>query len=135
MQYINAYKAAEGITIPNDPPIGCECESCGLDQDSKRDTDGCCPSAMGGFKFAYTKLSKLRIGLGNPIYECNKLCLCKKDCVNRVVQNGRKHKLAIYRFEIFHLKKFDTNRLSQDFQRLRLGGQSLGNHQDWKFCC
>jgi len=97
MQYINAYKAAEGITIPNDPPIGCECESCGLSQDSKRDTDGCCPSAMGGFKFAYTKLSKLRIGLGNPIYECNKLCLCKKDCVNRVVQNGRKHKLAIYR--------------------------------------
>ena len=59
---------------------------------------------MGGFKFAYTKLSKLRIGLGNPIYECNKLCLCKKDCVNRVVQNGRKHKLAIYRFEIFHPK-------------------------------
>ena len=55
---------------------------------------------MGNFKFAYTKHSKLRIGVGNPIYECNKLCLCKKTCVNRVVQNGRKHKLAIYRFDL-----------------------------------
>merc|ERR1719341_2926 len=97
MQYINAYRAAEGITIPNDPPIGCECTSCGLEQDSRSDSEGCCPSAMGNFKFAYTKHSKLRIGVGNPIYECNKLCLCKKTCVNRVVQNGRKHKLAIYR--------------------------------------
>ena len=97
MQYINAYRAADGITIPNDPPIGCECDHCGLDQDSRDDSEGCCPSAMGGFKFAYTKFSKLRIGVGNPIYECNKLCKCKSDCVNRVVQNGRKHKLGIYR--------------------------------------
>ena len=100
MQYINAYRAAEGITIPNDPPIGCECTSCGLEQDAKGDSEGCCPSAMGGFKFAYTKHSKLRIPVGNPIYECNKLCLCKKTCVNRVVQNGRKHKLAIYRSDL-----------------------------------
>ena len=30
MQYINAYKASEGISIPDDPLIGCECESCDI---------------------------------------------------------------------------------------------------------
>jgi len=96
MQYINAYKAAEGIIIPDDPLIGCECQECGLRQDGKLDSEGCCSGAA-GFKFAYTKHNKLRIELGNPIYECNKRCSCGPDCTNRVVQKGRRHKLAIYR--------------------------------------
>jgi len=92
MQYINAYKAGEGISIPDDPFIGCECEGgCELKTEKQ-----CC-SGVSGFKLAYTKHGKLRIEVGCPIYECNKRCQCDPDCVNRVVQKGRKHKLAIFR--------------------------------------
>ena len=31
------------------------------------------------------------------MYECNKRCSCDESCTNRVVQKGRKHKLAIFR--------------------------------------
>merc|ERR1719431_2134229 len=100
MQYINSYRTAEGITIPDEPFIGCQCAAagreCGLAQDSRSDQESCC-SGVNGFKFAYTKHAKLRIEVGNPIYECNKMCQCGPACAKRVVQNGRKHKLAIYR--------------------------------------
>jgi len=92
MQYINAYKASEGISIPDDPLIGCECESCDIKHEKS-----CCGGAGGNFNFAYTKFSKLRIEVGSPIYECNKRCACGPECINRVVQKGRKHKLAIFR--------------------------------------
>lgn len=92
MQYINAYKASEGINIPDDPFIGCECETCDI-----RHERMCCSGGSGNFHFAYTKHSKLRIDVGSPIYECNKRCACGPECVNRVVQKGRKHKLAIFR--------------------------------------
>jgi len=92
MQYINCYKASEGIAIPDDPFIGCSCETCGIKSEKS-----CCSGGSGGFNFAYTKHSKLRIDVGCPIYECNKRCECGPDCINRVVQKGRKHKLAIFR--------------------------------------
>jgi len=92
MQYINAYKASEGISIPDDPFIGCECEVCDIKHERQ-----CCSGGSGNFHFAYTKFGKLRIEVGSPIYECNKRCACGPDCVNRVVQKGRKHKLAIFR--------------------------------------
>jgi len=92
MQYINAYKASEGISIPDDPFIGCECEVCDIKHEKQ-----CCSGGSGNFHFAYTKFGKLRIEVGSPIYECNKRCACGPDCVNRVVQKGRKHKLAIFR--------------------------------------
>lgn len=91
MQYLNKTRAGEGINIPDDPFIGCECETCELKCEKQ-----CC-SGVAGFKLAYTKASKLRIDVGCPIYECNKRCQCGPSCVNRVVQKGRKHKLAIYR--------------------------------------
>ncbi|RXG51198.1 Histone-lysine N-methyltransferase Su(var)3-9 [Armadillidium vulgare] len=37
------------------------------------------------------------VSLGTPIYECNKACSCSAECTNRVVQNGRKVGLAIFR--------------------------------------
>jgi len=92
MQYLNAYKASEGISIPDDPFIGCECETCEIKHEKS-----CCSGGSGNFHFAYTKHSKLRIEVGSPIYECNKRCACGPDCINRVVQKGRKHKLAIFR--------------------------------------
>jgi len=93
MTYINAYKPSDGIVIPDDPPLGCECEggSCEL-----RNQDTCCPN-MNGQLFPYTKFGKLRIEPGVPIYECNKRCKCGPNCANRVVQKGRKVKLCIYK--------------------------------------
>ena len=35
--------------------------------------------------------------MGSPLYECNKRCSCDETCTNRLVQKGRKHKLAIFR--------------------------------------
>jgi len=93
MKYINAYRAGEGIAIPDDPLVGCSCETCDIRNKN------CCPKTSGDFQFAYTKHGKLRevIGVGSPLYECNKRCSCDQSCTNRVVQKGRKHKLAIFR--------------------------------------
>lgn len=93
MTYMNSYKPSEGIIIPDDPPIGCECAEgkCGLK------TEKTCCSSFNGHRMAYTAHGRLRVELGTPIYECNKKCTCDKECTNRVVQKGRKVKLCIYR--------------------------------------
>ena len=68
--------------IPSDPVIGCECTVC-------YPGTSCC-SEKAGASLAYTKHGKLRLQVGQPIYECNKACPCGPDCFNRVVQKGRK---------------------------------------------
>lgn len=88
-KYINECLAGEGVTIPSDPPVGCECEDCSTSK-------GCCASQMGSWT-PYTKYGKLRISLGTPIYECNKRCSCGPNCSNRVVQKGRNISLCIFR--------------------------------------
>ena len=85
MSFISQSKPAEGIVIPDDPVIGCECQSCDLKSEKN-----CCPNMNGVQHFPYTKYGKLRIGVGVPIYECNKLCKCGPECTNRIVQKGRK---------------------------------------------
>lgn len=85
LNFIRESKPSEGIIIPDDPLIGCDCQNC----DIKADKD-CCPSMNGVVHFPYTKYGKLRIAVGVPIYECNKLCKCDASCANRVVQKGRK---------------------------------------------
>ena len=69
MQYINAYKASEGISIPDDPLIGCECESCDIKHEKS-----CCGGAGGNFNFAYTKFSKLRIEVKRRKYSDCDVC-------------------------------------------------------------
>ena len=91
MTYINQYKPSDGIIIPDDPPIGCECSSCDIKSEA-----ACCPG-FNGHPLAYTKFGRLRIAVGVPIYECNKKCKCGPECFNRVVQKGRKAKLCVYR--------------------------------------
>lgn len=82
-----------GIIIPNEPPIGCECES----NDGKCNIySNCCPNALDA-EFAYTSDAHIRIPQGRPIFECNKMCLCSKNCRNRVVQRGRQHSLCIFK--------------------------------------
>ena len=88
--YINDYKPMDGIIIPTDPIVGCECTDC------YEDRKMCCgPNA--GTHVGYKKNRRVRISPGNPVYECNKRCECGPDCFNRVVQHGRKHKVCIFR--------------------------------------
>ena len=89
-EYINDYKPGPDIEIPNDPIIGCECEDCSTSKSM------CCPGQF-GVEYAYYKHKRLRITPGRPIYECNKRCKCGPECSNRVVQQGRKHKVCIFR--------------------------------------
>jgi len=92
LNYINKYYPSNpSIIIPDDPIIGCECETC--DVKSER---SCCPGSN-GHMMAYNKFGRLRIDPGAPIYECNKKCGCGSACYNRVVQKGRKIKLCVYR--------------------------------------
>ncbi|XP_052902995.1 histone-lysine N-methyltransferase Su(var)3-9-like isoform X1 [Anopheles moucheti] len=87
--YLRANIPAEGISIPNDPPVGCECSPC-----NSRST--CCGKLSEG-RFAYSVKKRLLLGPGAPIYECNKKCQCGPDCLNRVVQNGGKCKLTLFK--------------------------------------
>lgn len=80
--YITDYQAAEGIIIPDDPPVGCECDNCYEERKS------CCASQSGNI-FAYSRFGTLNVEPGTPIYECNRRCKCGPDCLNRVVQKGR----------------------------------------------
>ena len=89
-KYINDYMPGQGVTIHTEPIIGCECEGCL----SERNT--CC-AANAGTIFAYYAHKRVRLPPGYPIYECNKKCKCGPDCPNRVVQQGRKHKVCIFR--------------------------------------
>lgn len=89
--YINEYVPTDGIIISDDPEVGCECNECGPK------LKGCCGrQPYNGFTYK-KHCSRVNVNPGIPIYECNKLCKCGPDCRNRVVQNGRKVPLCIFR--------------------------------------
>ncbi|XP_051157868.1 histone-lysine N-methyltransferase SUV39H2-like isoform X1 [Leptopilina boulardi] len=87
--YIEDYLPGSNVTIPEDPPIGCECLTC----DSKT---RCC-FAQCESSFPYTSTGKIRLPPGTPIYECNKRCRCPPDCQNRIVQRGSQVKICVFR--------------------------------------
>ncbi|XP_049286221.1 histone-lysine N-methyltransferase Su(var)3-9-like isoform X1 [Anopheles funestus] len=87
--YLRTNIAAEGISIPNDPPVGCECNPC-----SGR--SNCCGKLSEG-RFAYSVRKRLLLQPGAPIFECNKKCSCGPDCLNRVVQNGGICNLTLFK--------------------------------------
>lgn len=90
-KYIKDRIPGEGVIIPDDPPIGCDCkDGCNFKQKN------CC-GKMSSSEFAYTSNKRLRLDRNKPIFECNKMCSCGPDCQNRVVQNGRKHSLCIFK--------------------------------------
>lgn len=91
--YINNYLPGAGIIIPDDPPIGCECDSC---ENGKK--SGCCFAQNGVTSLPYTSACRVRVPPGTPIYECNKRCACDAlTCPNRVVQRGSDTQLCIFR--------------------------------------
>ncbi|KAK1129066.1 hypothetical protein K0M31_020197 [Melipona bicolor] len=87
--YIEDYLPGNGVIIPDDPPIGCECKTC----NSKTN---CCFAHDNG-SCPYTLTYKVRVPPGTPIYECNKRCNCDINCFNRVVQRGSEMKFCIFR--------------------------------------
>lgn len=89
-EYINDCVAGEDVVIPNDPLVGCDCE------DGCSSHSNCCGKQLGS-KYAYNADKSIRLPQGNAIFECNKLCKCGPDCTNRVVQQGRKHSLTIFK--------------------------------------
>ncbi|CAG5118021.1 unnamed protein product [Candidula unifasciata] len=89
--YINERKEGPGVVIPKDPLIGCDCEDC------YQNRKGCCVVAAGSVLAYYKSNGRLRVSQGVPIYECNIRCKCGPDCMNRVVQKGRKVKICIFR--------------------------------------
>ncbi|XP_014672681.1 PREDICTED: histone-lysine N-methyltransferase SUV39H2-like [Priapulus caudatus] len=92
-RYIIDYKAGADIGIPTDPLIGCECGDCWEAR------GGACCAPASGAHFAYTRLGRMRLPRGCPVYECNKRCRCGPECPNRVVQKGPTCKLCIFRTE------------------------------------
>ncbi|KAK7865860.1 hypothetical protein R5R35_003976 [Gryllus longicercus] len=87
--YVNDYIPGSGVSIPDEPPIGCSCTVCSAE------TCSCVKEA--GTQFAYCPNGTIKISSRFPIYECNKLCKCSDSCVNRVVQKGCRVKLSIFR--------------------------------------
>lgn len=91
-QYVNDNVAGDGVFIPDDPIIGCECgERC-------YSRTQCCGKNSGSL-FAYNDKKRIKVPPGTPIFECNNRCSCGPTCMNRVVQQGRKHTLSIYKTE------------------------------------
>lgn len=70
----------------------CECRDCYAEKDL------CCVSVI-GFEPLYTKEGLLKNHLPTYGVECNSSCKCPKTCYNRVVQHGRKYKLALFKTE------------------------------------
>ncbi|XP_057339812.1 histone-lysine N-methyltransferase SUV39H2-like isoform X1 [Microplitis mediator] len=87
--YIEDYLPGAGVTIPDEPPIGCECVSC--------NANSACCFQQNDSLFPYTSSCRVRVPTGTPIYECNKRCRCSEKCPNRVVQRGSHLNLCIFR--------------------------------------
>lgn len=101
-KYISSNQYSDGVPDPSSLEVssslcGCECYALGK-KCGTRSATFCCPT-MACATFAYTKAGKVRVPPGTPIYECNSKCSCPPDCINKVVQHGRKIPLCIFRTE------------------------------------
>ncbi|CAI0554022.1 unnamed protein product [Linum tenue] len=88
--------------------LGCTCpssmcspETCGHvylfddDYDDARDIYG---APMNG-RFPYDDKGRIILEEGYLVYECNSLCSCNKSCPNRVLQNGVRVRLEVFKTE------------------------------------
>nr|XP_039263186.1 histone-lysine N-methyltransferase SUV39H2-like [Styela clava] len=90
--YIAQNVAGNGVSIPDDPLMGCECVNM-CDQLS-----GNCSCNTNGYSHQKPLYCDglIKLKPGKPIYECNSRCRCGPDCPNRVIQKGSKYTLAIF---------------------------------------
>ncbi|ODM98559.1 Histone-lysine N-methyltransferase SUV39H2 [Orchesella cincta] len=89
-EFVNDYVAGDGVDIPEDPPVGCNCGK------------GPISCLLWKLYHFFTNeiyiYCKLNVSPGSQIFECNSKCSCGPDCLNRVVQDGKSdHKLCIFR--------------------------------------
>lgn len=101
--YTNHIYHAPGVPLPDVVNLrGCDCVG-KCDPNSK--TCACVKKQKAYFHpndngFVYDKTGKLKRGFpGYPIVECNDLCGCDEECMNRVVQHGRKVQISIQKTE------------------------------------
>uniref|UniRef100_A0A5S6R2J6 Histone-lysine N-methyltransferase n=1 Tax=Trichuris muris TaxID=70415 RepID=A0A5S6R2J6_TRIMR len=80
----------DNMSAPVEAPFGCRCSGVCMNEEA------CCPLLM-EVEFPYTSRGTLAICAGHPIYECSSCCSCSDDCVNRVVQKGRRVRITIFR--------------------------------------
>ncbi|XP_057672801.1 histone-lysine N-methyltransferase Su(var)3-9-like isoform X1 [Diorhabda carinulata] len=78
------------LQISSSPEKGCDCEECGPK------LKNCCGRQPHN-GFTYRKRGRINVNPGIAIYECNQKCKCDTNCRNRVIQNGRKVPLCIFR--------------------------------------
>ncbi|KAE9613009.1 putative histone-lysine N-methyltransferase transcription factor C2H2 family [Lupinus albus] len=90
------------------PQLGCACpystccpETCdhvylfGNDYDDAKDIFG---KPMRG-RFPYDENGRVILEEGYLVYECNKMCRCNKSCPNRILQNGVRVRLEVFKTE------------------------------------
>ncbi|ESO04628.1 hypothetical protein HELRODRAFT_131923, partial [Helobdella robusta] len=91
--FITERIASRDVLLLEDPIVGCDC-AMGVCYKDKR----LCSGRLVGWLLRYDKKGLLNpLVIGNPIYECNKRCSCSANCINRVVQKGRKYPVSIFR--------------------------------------
>lgn len=88
--YINDNIPTGNIVLSTQPATGCICEECG-----PKLKECCGKQPHNGF--TYRPRGRINVNPGIAIYECNAKCKCGAGCRNRVVQNGRKVPLCIFR--------------------------------------
>ncbi|KAK7250849.1 hypothetical protein RIF29_33575 [Crotalaria pallida] len=88
------------------PPLGCACSSSACspetcdhiylfdsDYDDAKDVFG---KPMRG-RFPYDENGRIILEEGYLVYECNHMCRCNKTCPNRILQNGVRVKLEVFK--------------------------------------
>ena len=98
-KYITSNLYGEGVPNPQSSEVGstvCGCNCYLMGKKCSPKNQYCCPK-MAGAEFPYSLAGKIRLPPGNPIYECNSRCNCPQDCINRIVQCGRKINMCIFR--------------------------------------
>ncbi|KAF8504274.1 hypothetical protein JB92DRAFT_2794007 [Gautieria morchelliformis] len=97
--YTNKVLHGEGVPRSNKRNLeGCSCIGpC----DPKSKTCACVKRQMAWVEgdksvkgFLYNKKGKL-LDPSHPVFECNDACECSEDCMNRVIQRGRRHGISI----------------------------------------
>ncbi|MBO8666487.1 hypothetical protein INO76_15775, partial [Staphylococcus aureus] len=77
---------------------------------------------MSGCLKAYDNNKKIVVPPGNPVFECNKKCICTEACPNRVVQLGSKVNICIYK-----TSKYGWGiKSAQDIQKGQFVGKYIG---------
>ncbi|XP_030376135.1 histone-lysine N-methyltransferase Su(var)3-9 isoform X2 [Scaptodrosophila lebanonensis] len=94
--YIHESIIGKDVPTPSIGLLGCKCET-GEDGAQCAPMTRCC-ARLAGELFAYEKSTRrLRLQPGSAIYECNSRCSCDASCANRLVQNGRKIELVLFK--------------------------------------